>query len=73
VSTVNRPSQGSRTAGGRSGSDDQRRRDVALLTLVLCQPMDRGWAVYEWAEEALWALAVAVGEAVSGLPMDVGW
>jgi hypothetical protein len=44
---------------------------VALLTLVLCQPMDRGWAVNEWAEEALRAVAVAVGEAVSGLPMDV--
>jgi hypothetical protein len=69
---MNRPSQGLRTARRRSGSDDQRHRDVALLTLVLCQPMDRGWAVNEWAEEALRALAVAVGEAVSGLPMDVG-
>jgi hypothetical protein len=47
-----RPSRGLRTAGGRSGSDDQRRR-VALLSVVLCQPIDRGWAVNEWAEEAL--------------------
>jgi hypothetical protein len=45
-------SRGLRTAGGRSGLDDQRRR-VALLSVVLCQPMDRGWAVNEWAEEAL--------------------
>jgi hypothetical protein len=37
---------------GGSGSDDQRHR-VALLSVVLCQPIDRGRAVNELAEEAL--------------------